>query len=289
MGIKSVIKAESDSNFDRDEYLSYSYSNNFELIKRYKKTKEEELLNIILVVNYRLIKRQAKRYMKVIEGSCLNIDDLIQVGYIGLIRALEKYEIERNISFSTYALYWIKQKMTREISNKLNSIRIPVYMGEEFLKLRKAEQSIDNSLNMKERIKSICEIMDINEEKYEEIKAYESLFGGRLTSLHMEIGEEEAVPLIEMISLDETDTVFDSVSNGLLQDQIRAALGKLSEREANILTLRYGIEDGNQMTLEEIGKIYGLTRERIRQIEARALEKLKEDKRLKGLKEGYIE
>lgn len=287
------FKTYTDNNFDsknNDILEKYSYKDNLDLIRRYKEKKEEEILNIILVINYRLIKRQASRYKKVIEGTCLSMDDLIQVGYIGLIRALEKYDLDRNTSFSTYALYWIKQRMTREISNRLNSIRIPVYMGEEFLRLRKAESNVSDELSYEEKVKEICESMDITPEKYEEIKGYESLFGGRLTSLNIEIGDEEGIPLMEIISVDESDdSVFDKVSISYLKDEISKALSHLSEREANILILRFGLDDGNEMTLEEIGKIYGLTRERIRQIEAKALSKLGNDRIIRLLKDGYVE
>lgn len=286
---KLGIRTETDINFDSDGYSKYDYTDNLDLIKEYKRTGREDILDIILIVNYRLIKRQANKYKRVIEGSCLTVDDLIQVGYVGLIRAVEKYDPDRKVSFSTYALYWIKQKMTREISNRLNAIRIPVYMGEEFLRLRRAEQNIDPELRGKDRIRAVCELLSMDEEKYEEIKAYESLFGGRLTSLHIEIGEEEDMPLIELISLDDEDIVFDSVASELLQIEIRKALKNLTEREANILILRFGIKDGYEMTLEEIGNIYGLTRERIRQIEGRAFEKLREDRIMKFLKDGYME
>lgn len=285
----TIFRSETDNNFDTEANNikdKFSYKNNYDLIKRYKEEKDEEILNIILVINYRLIKRQAGRYKKVIEGTCLNTDDLIQVGYIGLIKALERYDLSRNTSFSTYAIYWIKQRMTREISNRLSSVRIPVYMGEEFLRVRKAESRISEDTEYDEKVRLVCEELGITPEKYEEIKGYESLFGGRLTSLNIEIGEEESVPLMEIISSDESnDTVFDNVSNSFLKEGIARALESLSEREANILSLRFGINDGKEMTLEEIGKIYGLTRERIRQIEAKALSKLRNNKAVKHLKE----
>lgn len=285
----TIFRSETDNNFDTETNNikdKFSYKNNYDLIKRYKEEKDEEILNIILVINYRLIKRQAGRYKKVIEGTCLNTDDLIQVGYIGLIKALERYDLSRNTSFSTYAIYWIKQRMTREISNRLSSVRIPVYMGEEFLRVRKAESRISEDTEYDEKVRLVCEELGITPEKYEEIKGYESLFGGRLTSLNIEIGEEESVPLMEIISSDESsDTVFDNVSNSFLKEGIARALESLSEREANILSLRFGINDGKEMTLEEIGQIYGLTRERIRQIEAKALSKLRNNKAVKHLKE----
>ncbi len=287
------FRSETDNNFDTESNNitdSFSYKNNYDLIKRYKEKHEEEILNIILVINYRLIKRQAGRYKKVIEGTCLSTDDLIQVGYIGLIKALERYDLSRKTSFSTYALYWIKQRMTREISNRLSSVRIPVYMGEEFLRVRKSESKISEDIDYEEKVRLVCEDLGMTPEKYEEIKGYESLFGGRLTSLNIEIGEEESVPLMEIISSDESnDIVFDNVSDAFLKEGITDALNKLSEREANILSLRFGINDGREMTLEEIGKIYGLTRERIRQIEAKALLKLSNNKAVRHLKEGYME
>lgn len=281
-------KIDSDKNFNTGIEGKFNYKDNLELIKEYKRTKDQNILNIILVVNYRLIKSQANRYKKIVEGSCISIDDLIQVGYIGLIKAITKYDIERKVSFATYALYWIKQKMTREISNRLNVVRIPVYMGEEFLRLKRAEQMINQEIKGQKRIEEICKILSIDKEKYEEIKMYESLFGGRLTSLNIEIGEEEAVQLIEQISLDDKDEIFNKVSLKTLEDEIKKAFSSLSKREEDILTMRFGIKDGNEMTLEEIGNIYGLTRERIRQIESKALIKLKNNKILKCLKEEYI-
>lgn len=285
----------SDSNFNSEKAVKvngidvYTYNDNLDLIREYRKTKDPHILDIILIVNYKLIKKQARRYKKVIEGTSLGEDDLIQVGYIGLLRAIEKFNIRKKTSFSTYALYWIKQSMTREISNKTNSIRIPVYMVEEIIRLRKAQSELDPSIGYKEKVKRICDILGIDEKRYEELKSYENLFGGKLLSLNMEVGDEEDIALSELISIDESDdTVFDAVSLKMLRENIMIALKTLSEREADILMLRYGISDGRERTLEDIGKKYNLTRERVRQIEAKALWKLKNKKNIRILKDGYI-
>lgn len=268
------------------EYESYTFKDNIDLIREYKKTGDKEILEIILIVNYSLLKKQARKYTKVIEGSCLSEDDLIQMGYIGLMRAIEKFDISKDNSFSTYALYWIKQSMTREISNKNNSIRIPVYMVEQMLKLRKFEEELDDDIGEEEKASLIEEKLDIDQARYKEIKDYEKLFGGRLTSLDIEIGEEDSISLSDIISGDESeDIVFDEIALNLLRENIMLGLKALSEREADILKLRYGIDDGNERTLEEIGQKYSLTRERIRQIEAKALWKLRNKKKIADLKD----
>ncbi|OHW63487.1 RNA polymerase sigma factor SigA [Andreesenia angusta] len=268
------------------DYENYTFKDNIDLIREYKRTGDKDILEIIIIVNYSLLKKQARKYARVIEGSCLSEDDLIQMGYIGLMRAIEKFDISKNNSFSTYALYWIKQSMTREISNKNNSIRIPVYMVEQMLKLRKFEEDLDEDIGEEEKANLIEEKLDIDRDRYNEIKDYEKLFGGRLTSLDIEIGEEDSISLSDIISSDDSeDIVFDEIAINLLRENIMLGLRALSEREADILKLRYGIEDGNERTLEEIGQKYGLTRERIRQIEAKALWKLRNKKKIADLKD----
>lgn len=268
----------------------YTFKDNIDLIREYKKTGNKDILEIILIVNYSLLKKQARKYSRVIEGSCLSEDDLIQMGYIGLLRAIEKFDLSKNNSFSTYALYWIKQSMTREISNKSNAIRIPVYMVEQMLRLRKFEEELAEDMSEDEKMNAIEEKLEIDKNRYNEIKDYEKLFGGRLTSLDMEIGEEDSISLSEIISGDESeDIVFDEIAIKLLRENIMIGLRTLSEREADILKLRYGIEDGTERTLEEIGRKYDLTRERIRQIEGKALWKLRNKKKIVDLKEGYVE
>lgn len=268
----------------------YTFKDNIDLIREYKKTGDRDMLEIILIVNYSLLKKQARKYSRVIEGSCLNEDDLIQMGYIGLLRAIEKFDLSKKTSFSTYALYWIKQSMTREISNKSNSIRIPVYMVEQMLKLKKFEEEIGEDIDEEEKLRLVEDKLEIERDRYHEIKDYEKLFGGRLVSLDIEIGEEDSISLSELISGDESDdVVFDEISIKLLRENIMMGLKTLSDREADILKLRYGIEDGTERTLEEIGQKYSLTRERIRQIESKALWKLRNKKKIRDLKEGYTD
>ncbi|WP_169817311.1 sigma-70 family RNA polymerase sigma factor [Andreesenia angusta] len=286
---RQVIGMSSDAYINRmreADYENYTFKDNIDLIREYKRTGDKDILEIIIIVNYSLLKKQARKYARVIEGSCLSEDDLIQMGYIGLMRAIEKFDISKNNSFSTYALYWIKQSMTREISNKNNSIRIPVYMVEQMLKLRKFEEDLDEDIGEEEKANLIEEKLDIDRDRYNEIKDYEKLFGGRLTSLDIEIGEEDSISLSDIISSDDSeDIVFDEIAINLLRENIMLGLRALSEREADILKLRYGIEDGNERTLEEIGQKYGLTRERIRQIEAKALWKLRNKKKIADLKD----
>jgi RNA polymerase primary sigma factor len=284
-----IREIEEESGYGQAEE-SYTFKDNIDLIREYKKTGDQDMLEILLIVNYSLLKKQARKYARVIEGSCLSEDDLIQMGYIGLLRAIEKFDLSKNNSFSTYALYWIKQSMTREISNKTNSIRIPVYMVEQMLKLKKFEEELEEGISEEEKLRLIEEKLEIEPEKYREIKDYEKLFGGRLASLDIEIGEEDSISLSELISGDESeDIVFDEISIKLLRENIMLGLKALSDREADILKLRYGIDDGAERTLEEIGQKYNLTRERIRQIESKALWKLRNKKKIIDLKEGYTD
>lgn len=163
-------------------------------------------------------------------------------------------------------------------------------MVEQMIKLKKFEEDLGEDLDADERLYAVKEKLGIDKNRYEEIKDYQNLFGSRLTSLDIDIGEDDSIALSELISIDESDdTVFDQASTNILKEGVRLGLETLSKREADILKMRYGIGEGRESTLEEIGDKYGLTRERIRQIESKALWKLKNKKRIAQLKDGYID
>lgn len=263
----------------------YTYKDNIELIKEYKETGNDKILDVLVLVNYSLVKKETQRYRSIVVGTSLDEEDLDQVGFMGLLRAIEKFDLEKNTSFSTYALYWIKQYITREISNKKNSIRIPIYMVEEILKYKKIKETLDVDITMEKQKEALKEGLKVSDKKLKEIEEAIEIFGTKVTSLDIEVGEDEKVSLSELISADDSlDIVYDFVEKKSLVSIIRKSLEKLPERYREILELRYGLYSGEEKTLEEIGKIFGLSRERIRQIEKRALSKLREDKDIQNIK-----
>ena len=261
---KTVVKrySEFSINYDGDKQKYRICSFCLEEMIAFGDSKKEHLLN----ANLRLVVSLAKRYT----GRGMLFLDLIQEGNLGLIRAVEKFDYKKGYKFSTYATWWIRQAITRAMADQARTIRIPVHMVEVINKLARVQRQMLQDLGREPTPEELARELDMTPEKVVEVQKY----GREPISLHTPLGEEGDSEFGDLIEDSEAIVPADAVAFRLLQDQLEGVLDTLSDRESGVVRMRFGLTDGQPKTLDEIGKVYGVTRERIRQIESKTMSKL---------------
>lgn len=263
-----------------EEYPMLSAKEEVELAKAIIDSSDEAKEKFINA-NYRLVVSIAKRYRK----ESVDMLDLIQAGNIGLIKAVEKYDYKKGFKFSTYATWWIKQSITRYIDDCENTIRIPVHLHQRINFVKRKKQELANVLQREPSMEELAEVCELEVDKVLDILKRDK----NIVSLDTPIKEDEDSSLVEFIPSDAHfgDVVIHEVEQNNLREKIDEVLTDLSDQEQQVLRMRFGLDDDTPKTLEEIGKVFGVTRERIRQIEAKAIRKLRHPSRLKLLKNFY--
>ncbi len=286
--LKKKLKVEPTAKQISEELFDGETGPDMARVKEYKKQLEDILArskkfamkrsrNRLINANLRLVVSIAKRYM----NRGLTFSDLIQEGNMGLMRAVDKFDWRRGFKFSTYATWWIRQAITRAIADQARTIRIPVHMIETINKLKRIQRELGQKLEREPTAKEIARVMKIEAQKVEEIIKISQ----EPSSLQSKVGAEQDTELQEFIADEMSNSPEDFASYELLKNHIEEVLSSLSERERKVLELRFGLKDNKPRTLEEVGKVFGVTRERIRQIEAKALRKLKHPSRSRKLKD----
>ena len=253
-----------------------TYEEEVELAKRIEEG-DQRAKDQLAEANLRLVVSIAKRYV----GRGMQFLDLIQEGNMGLIKAVDKFEHKKGFKFSTYATWWIRQAITRAIADQARTIRIPVHMVETINKLVRAQRQLVQELGRDPIPEEVAELMNMDVEKVREVQK----IAQEPVSLETPIGEEEDSHLGDFIPDEEILSPSDAATNTMLREQLISVLDTLTDRERKVLALRFGLDDGRTRTLEEVGQAFDVTRERIRQIEAKALRKLKHPSRSKKLRD----